>query len=525
MLLCAVALLETLLRLVSLQPEVAFDRAAELRAIPWRHRVEREAFFTLASRDPHQAHRRITAVLEREWLADLPFTLALEQAYALPPAQGRPLLERAARRQPEAALREAATCLRFPYGRAVLQAAINEAPAEAALLAPRVPAIAELVKFRDPATAALEAQGRPVSEPLLAAYLEAYRRDPSPYWRRAVEPLAAEFYRQLQQGAGQSPLAELDGVARLTLASLARTEEELELLPALLGKGDPQQLPATLLRRVMARAVELGRFADFDRKELVDRVSQGVQTLPEAIDVATILGVTRHRPKLDDSVFGRLLAEPLALTPLALNGAIVERFVFPNDDDGVESFASFRATYAGDPEWQWAEAEGVVKLSAKGLTIYANVPMDIVRFPDQTQDAEQRRARLESLLPRAPDILVHRGHDYHVPRTLPLIPSTAKVVFLGSCRGSQVLADVVDAAPNAQIVATRGIGTMEVNDPFLKAMNRHLLRHRGRLDWLALWKELRQTLGGNERFRDYIPPPDNAAAIFLARYYAYLAAL
>ena len=104
-------------------------------------------------------------------------------------------------------------------------------------------------------------------------------------------------------------------------------------------------------------------------------------------------------------------------------------------------------------------------------------------------------------------------------------PGTDAPHCLGSCRGTQVLADIVDAAPQAQIVATRGIGTKEVNDPFLKTMNRHLLRSAGRLDWPALWKDLRAALGDNERFRDYVSPPDNAAANFLARYYAYLDSL
>ncbi len=526
MLLFAAILLETLLRLVTLQPDVAFDRAPELRAAPWRDRVRREAFFALASKDPPAAHRRIRSVLDREWLADLPFTLALEQAYALPETEGRALLERAARHQPEAALREVATCLRFPYGRAIVEAAIAEAPTEAALLAARLPALAEFVSFRDPTTAAFAFRKRPAGDFRLAALLDAYREDPSPYWRRAAAPEAADFFRVLHE-SGLAQLGLLNGSQRLTLAALARSEDEVELVPALLSQGDPATLPAPLLRRVMALAAHLDRFARFDQRPLIDKTCKGVSTLPEALDAATILGATTYRPALGDSLYARLLSTASTVGSLVLGPSILERFVFPNDDDGVESYDSFRASYATDPAWLWKEADGVVEVSskAKGITIVANVPMDIVKFPDRTQDAEDRRRLVETLLPRAPEVLVHRGHDYHVPRTLPLIPRSAKLIFLGSCRGTQVLADIVDAAPQAQIVATRGIGTKEVNDPFLKAMNRYLLRGGGRLDWPALWKELRVTLGDNERFRDYVSPPDNAAANFLARYYAYLDSL
>lgn len=524
MLLLASLLLETLLRLVALQPDAAFDRAPELRAAPWRDRVQREAFLVLASKDPPAAHRRIGAVLERDWLADLPFTLALEQAFALPDSQGRQLLERAARRQPEAALREAATCLRFSYGRAVLSAAIAEAPTEAALLAQRLPALGEFVSFRDPLTAAFAFKNRPLGDSRLAALLDAYRDDPSPYWHRAAASEAADFFRVLHQ-SGLTPLGSLTGPQRLTLAAMAQAEDEVELVPALLPQGDPATLPAPLLRRVMALAAHLDRFSRFNEPPLIDKACRGITTLPEALDAATILGATAYRPALGDSVFARLLSAASSVGPLVLGPSILERFVFPNDDDGVESYESFRASYAGDPAWQWKEADGVVQVTSKAITIVANVPMDIVKFPDRTLDAEDRRRLVETLLPRPPEVVVHRGHDYHVPRTLPLIPRSAKLIFLGSCRGTQALADIVDAAPNAQIVATRGIGTKEVNDPFLKTMNRHLLRNAGRLDWSALWKDLRSTLGDNERFRDYVSPPNNAAANFLARYYAYLDSL
>lgn len=520
----AAALLDTLLRLAVVQPESAFDRAQELNAGPWRERVQREAFFALASKDPRAAHRRIGPILDREWLADLPFTLALEQAYALPPAQGRPLLESAARRQPEVALREAANCLQFAYGREVLRAAIAEAPAEAATLATRLPALAELVEHRDPDTAPFALKGVPFREPRITALLDAYRADPSPYWRRAVAPEAAEFFRLLHQ-SGLAPLAGLNGPQRLTLVSLAATEDELAVVPALLAKADPTSLPAPLLRRVLALAAELNRFAPFDQKPLLDRALQNVASLSEAVDAAIILGATAYRPSLGDSPFARLLLATSAVGPLSLGTEIVQRFVFPNDDDGVESFANFRAAYAGDSAWQWKEADGVVRITAKRILIFANVPIDIVKYPEHTQETAARQRHLESLLPRDPEIIVHRGHDYHVAKTIPLIPRSAQLVFLGSCHGTQALADVVEAAPRAQIVATRGIGTKDVNDPFLRTMNAHLLRHAGRLDWTALWRDLRQSIGDNEHFRDYIPPPSNAAANFLGRYYAYLDSL
>jgi hypothetical protein len=92
-------------------------------------------------------------------------------------------------------------------------------------------------------------------------------------------------------------------------------------------------------------------------------------------------------------------------------------------------------------------------------------------------------------------------------------------VFLGSCRGMQAVEDVATRCRRAQMIATRGVGTKAVNDPFLKALNRELSRGRTVLDWEEFWQSLPAAVAGNEHFREYVRPHRNEAAIFLAGWY------
>ena len=83
----------------------------------------------------------------------------------------------------------------------------------------------------------------------------------------------------------------------------------------------------------------------------------------------------------------------------------------------------------------------------------------------------------------------------------------------------EAVAAVVESSSEAQVIATRGIGSHAINDPMLKALNDALLSGAGELAWRTFWKTQEERLGSDPRFADYIAPDRNSAAIFLAAYY------
>ena len=65
---------------------------------------------------------------------------------------------------------------------------------------------------------------------------------------------------------------------------------------------------------------------------------------------------------------------------------------------------------------------------------------------------------------------MHRGHSPYVPETIARMPRTVALVYLGNCGGYTLLDSVFTHAPEAQVITTTGVGTISVNDPFLKTL-------------------------------------------------------
>jgi hypothetical protein len=188
--------------------------------------------------------------------------------------------------------------------------------------------------------------------------------------------------------------------------------------------------------------------------------------------------------------------------------------------DGKQSFHSFLAQYHADRSWHIEDHGSFVHLRSQGpgrqIEIYAN------KFMDDEQgitDIDQALRTRQS----APSVIVHRGHSTHVDRTLEKLPATAALVYLGNCGGNTLLDTVLRQAPTAHIITTRGIGTITINDPLLKAFNTYLLRGHD-LTWPRFWRHLAATLGRHPRFMDYVPPDNNASVVFLRAYHRLTAA-
>ena len=209
-----------------------------------------------------------------------------------------------------------------------------------------------------------------------------------------------------------------------------------------------------------------------------------------------------------------LLTAPL----FAANNTCVERYFFYDDDDGEESYQAFKHIYERDPAWRFENKGAYVTVTGKGargrrVEIYANVP-----------SAAGRQDEISRLLANRgvePTFVVHRGHSFHLDKSLRYLTASAKLVFLGSCRGMDRVESVLETAGGAQVIATRAVGTSSINDPLLKAINDQLLGGAAELDWSVFWAAQESKLGRNPQFEDYVPPHKNATAIFLSAYYNY----
>ena len=228
----------------------------------------------------------------------------------------------------------------------------------------------------------------------------------------------------------------------------------------------------------------------------------------DVTDAALMAIAARYLPALPD-----LTGIPVAT--LFHNGVSIHRYFFYNDDDGKQSFLSFMGHYRRDPSWHMEDHGSFVHLRSQGpgrqIEIYANT------FTDDEQginDIDQvfRERQI------TPSVIVHRGHSTHVARTLDKLPATTALVYLGNCGGHTLLDTVLRQAPTAHIITTRGIGTLTINDPLLKALNTYLLRGKD-MTWQRFWRHLEATLGRNPRFMDYVPPDTNASVVFLRAYH------
>jgi hypothetical protein len=76
---------------------------------------------------------------------------------------------------------------------------------------------------------------------------------------------------------------------------------------------------------------------------------------------------------------------------------------------------------------------------------------------------------------------------------------------------------VLERAPEASVLSTKGTGTMAVNDPLLKMINGEIVAGRD-INWPRLWARAQERLGDNPNFKDYIAPHKNLGVLFLKAY-------
>ncbi len=201
------------------------------------------------------------------------------------------------------------------------------------------------------------------------------------------------------------------------------------------------------------------------------------------------------------------------------SGVVVEQFFFYGDEDGKNSYASFLGNFK-DGRWKitsndyWTTIRSV---SGKPIVVYANLPLA------EPQD-EEAQGKLEDYMKQQnihPTIIVHRGHSYHLPLTIEWMAKQNRIVMLGSCGGYHNLSTVLDHCPNANIISSKQVGAMNVNEPIIKTINDQLLAGKD-INWISTWRSLNSYFSSRKGlqalFNDYVPPHKNLGAIFIKAY-------
>ena len=201
-------------------------------------------------------------------------------------------------------------------------------------------------------------------------------------------------------------------------------------------------------------------------------------------------------------------------------GRVVQQVFFYGDEDGIQSFQNFLGLFKGKKEWKILQNENWVEIQSqagKPVSIFANKPLDNSKGNDP--DAKAQKLLIEYMQQNGiqPTIVIHRGHSYHLKYTITQLPSTAKIILLGSCGSYQNLTSVLQICPDAQIISSKEVGSRLVNEPVLKMINESLL-YQDDIDWINMWNTLGKQFEGSlaeERFENYIPPHKNLGALFI----------
>ncbi|MDB4347500.1 hypothetical protein OAB01_02465 [Bacteroidia bacterium] len=195
------------------------------------------------------------------------------------------------------------------------------------------------------------------------------------------------------------------------------------------------------------------------------------------------------------------------------DGQNIQQHLFFDDEDGTASYRSFINSFAGDPNWRIVDQYNYVCIrSKKGFPV-----MIFANKPSREAQGQEELAKLFAAMGRYPDVAVHRGHSYYLDGTIDILNQSTKVAILGSCGGYHQVAKALENAQDVQIVSTKQIGTMSVNDVLIKDMS-EVLRKHGTLDWKPFWLDLEKKLKGNSKFYDYIPPYKNLGAMLIKAY-------
>ena len=204
------------------------------------------------------------------------------------------------------------------------------------------------------------------------------------------------------------------------------------------------------------------------------------------------------------------------------NGAVSELVLFYGDEDGKKSFTSFMNLFKDKSQWEVTTNDSwtaITSLQGQPINIYANLPL--------SEDDEKEVAAQEALAKYlksqsiSPSILIHRGHSYHLQNTLNYLDPSVKLAILGSCGGYKNMKKIMELNSQVQIIASKQVGSMAVNDPLLRHLNDDLASGEN-IDWVSFWNEMREKFKNDTNtskfFEEYMPPYNNVSAYVIRLY-------
>jgi hypothetical protein len=232
----------------------------------------------------------------------------------------------------------------------------------------------------------------------------------------------------------------------------------------------------------------------------------------------------------DDSIFDAIMTNKLKLQPinkmpfrnLIGNDNIVhEQVFFYGDKDGESSYVSFKRFITDQKNFTIDESNKyftVIKAinSKVPFEIYANKPLP------EPEDEEAQKQLADYLTKKniQPGIIIHRGHSYHLSSTIKALDDNNKIIIVGSCGGYHNLETILERSPDAQMVSSKQVGSMYVNDPIIKEVNLSVMAGED-VNWVNIWNKLDlqfKTPQERDLFNDYVPPHKNLGALFLKAY-------
>ncbi len=189
---------------------------------------------------------------------------------------------------------------------------------------------------------------------------------------------------------------------------------------------------------------------------------------------------------------------------------------FYDDEDGITSFNSFINQF-NRSNWEttyFKEYVSISSIKGKKVQILANKPMYERSAPKQMIDFLQKNKN-------DIEVLVHRGHSFYVDQSLAFLSAEMKLVLLGSCGGYHQVLDILNEAPQAQIIATKQIGSFTVNDPLIFNLVSNINQGEEinwEKFWLAFGKQFTKGSYAYNKFIEYVPPYKNLGAGFIQAY-------
>lgn len=253
-------------------------------------------------------------------------------------------------------------------------------------------------------------------------------------------------------------------------------------------------------------------------KNIPDPFGMKVYSLLEEIYHAVknddLINIDQLNPAL--KVYFKLKHSSLSTGKASINQLVL----FYGDEDGRSSYASFLSNFTDGSTWSIEKNSLWVTIRSKNhfpISIYANLPLT----DEGEADIKAQDSLINYLSGRQieSNILIHRGHSYHLPNSINHVTSSVRLAILGSCGGYSEIFELLKKSPEVQIISSKQVGSKLVNEPLLKLLNDQLLQEKD-LVWADIWKQLDRQFEDNKQifdyFKEYVPPYKNISLLVAA---------